>query len=222
MKADARPSYPFEGLRRRHYAALLADPPWKFKSYTALPKNWREVMRGSRAIERHYDVMDLPAIAALPVFEVMAPDAHLFLCATGPCLNQAFFVMEQWGFKYSGVAFVWIKVRRGMRIPLTILEGHTALSLDDFFHVGLGLTTRKNVEFVLLGRRGNARRLAKDVREVVVAPVREHSRKPDDFAQRIERYCAGPFLELFARTTRIGWTTWGNDIFKFAGTRAPL
>jgi N6-adenosine-specific RNA methylase IME4 len=216
MKADVTPPYPFEGLRRRHYAALLVDPPWQFKSYTALPKNWRDGVTYWRSPEVHYNVMDLKAIMALPIREIAAPDSHLFLCATGPCLNQAFMVMEKWGFRYSGVAFVWIKVRRGMRVPLSEIGGRVALSLDDFFHVGLGLTTRKNVEFVLLGRRGAARRVGRDVREVIVSPVREHSRKPDEIARRIERYCAGPYLELFARAPRPSWSVWGNEIYKFA------
>lgn len=83
------------------------------------------------------------------------------------------------------------------------------------FHVGLGLTTRKNAEFVLLGRRGNAKRLAKDVRELILSPRREHSRKPDEMYSRVERYCAGPYLELFARQPRPGWDSWGNETTKF-------
>jgi N6-adenosine-specific RNA methylase IME4 len=65
-------------------------------------------------------------------------------------------------------------------------------------HVGLGLTTRKN-EFCLLGRRGNCKRQSKKVREVILAPVREHSRKPDEAYRRIMEYADGPYVELFAR-----------------------
>jgi N6-adenosine-specific RNA methylase IME4 len=84
-------------------------------------------------------------------------------------------------------------------------------------HVGLGLTTRKNAEFCLLARRGNARREAKNVREIIMSPVREHSRKPDEACARVQRYCAGPYLELFARQERPGWTVWGNETAKFSG-----
>src|SRR5690606_27837582 len=131
--------------------------------------------------------------------------------ATGPCLPQAFEVMSAWGFRYSSVAFTWVKLRRAhderqLRCVPTV---------DSDFHVGLGLTTRKNTEFVLLGRRGNARRIARDVRELIVAPVREHSRKPDEMFARVERYCEGPYLELFARERRPGWTAWGDEVGKF-------
>ena len=128
-------------------------------------------------------------------------------------MNQAFDVIEAWGFLYSAVAFTWVKLARR----------HNQLGLwappmsEKELHVGLGLTTRKNAEFVLLGRRGNARRLDKTVREIILAPVREHSRKPDEVYERVQRYCAGPFLELFARQSRENWTTWGNQATKFDG-----
>ena len=86
------------------------------------------------------------------------------------------------------------------------------------FAIGLGLTTRHNPEICLLARRGRARRIAKDVRELIIAPAREHSRKPDEAYRRIERYAAGPYLELFARQRRPGWTVWGNETGKFTPT----
>ena len=86
---------------------------------------------------------------------------------------------------------------------------------DSDLHVGLGLTTRKNAEFCLLGRRGSCRRNSKSVREIILSPVRQHSRKPDEVYDRIEEYCDGPYLELFARQERPGWTAWGNETTKF-------
>ena len=196
---------PFDGLLRNHYRALVIDPPWRFKSYTALQSaNWRS----RRDAEKHYASMALADICALPVRALAAPEGcHLFLWATGPMLKQAFEVMTAWEFHYSTTAFVWIKLKRShdpmqLRV-LPIAEGD--------LHVGLGLTTRKNAEFVLLGRRGNARRNNKDVREIILAPVREHSRNPAELFSRVERYCAGPYLELFARETRVGWTVWGDE-----------
>lgn len=189
------------------FGCICADPPWYFRPYST--KAQRD--DGSRAIERHYDTMKLADIAALPVREISARDAHLFLWATGPCLPQAFEVMAAWGFRYSGMGFVWIKQRRSF-------DPHQVRMLPNVesdLHVGLGFTTRKNAEFLLLGRRGNAKRIAKDVREVIMAPAREHSRKPDEAYRRIERYCGGPYLEMFARTTRPGWSAWGNEISKF-------
>ena len=127
-------------------------------------------------------------------------------------LRQTFEVIEAWGFRYSAVAFTWIKLKRS----------HNALQLrvlptaESDLHVGLGLTTRKNAEFCLLARRGNARRIAKNVREIILSPVREHSRKPDEAYDRVRRYCTGPYLELFARQSRIGWDSHGHEATKFA------
>lgn len=192
------------------FRAILADPPWHFRARTALQVgNWSS----RRDAEKHYQVMGLDDIMAVPVRDIAAKDCHLFLWATGPCLRQAFDVIEAWGFRYSAVAFTWVKLRRRhdprqLRIVPTE-EGD--------LHVGLGLTTRKNAEFVLLGRRGSPHRNAKDVREIVLAPVREHSRKPDEVQRRIERYCDGPYCEIFARETRPGWHCWGNETQKFRG-----
>lgn len=203
-------SEPFAGLQRKHFAAIMADPPWHFRARTALQVgNWTS----RRDAEKHYPVMGVEDIAALPVREIAAPDAHLFLWTTGPCLRQAFEVIEAWGFRYSAVAFTWIKLKRSMGAGQLSLV--STGDLDALLHVGLGLTTRKNAEFCLLARRGNARREAKDVREIILAPVREHSRKPDEAYRRVERYCAGPYLEIFSRERRPGWEAWGNEVGKF-------
>jgi len=187
----------------------LADPPLHFNSYTALQMQNPE---SGRHVERHYDTMSLADIKALPIASLANPEGcHLFLWATGPCLPQAFEVITAWGFRYSSVAFTWAKLKKSFNgEQLRVLP----TSASDF-HTGLGLTTRKNAEFCLLARRGNARRLAKDVRELIIAPVREHSRKPDETYERIERYAAGPFLELFGRQSRPGWTVRGNEATKF-------
>jgi N6-adenosine-specific RNA methylase IME4 len=148
------------------------------------------------------------------VKDVVAKDAHLFIWTTGPCLRHTFDVMEAWGFRYSAVAFTWVKLKRSFDArQLRVLP-----TLESDLHVGLGLTTRKNAEFCLLGRRGNAKRNAKDVREIILSPLREHSRKPEEARERIERYCDGPYLELFARSQRGGWDAWGNQTDKFEAT----
>lgn len=201
-------TWPFGDLRRGHYGCIAADPPWHFKARTALQVD----NPGSRRdVERHYPVLGVDDIKALPVRDLAAKDAHLFLWTTGPCLRQSFEVIEAWGFRYSAIAFTWIKLKRSHNAyQLRVLP----LAEADL-HVGLGLTTRKNAEFCLLARRGSARRIAKNVREVILAPVREHSRKPDEAFDRMERYCAGPYLELFARQSRPGWDAFGNQVGKF-------
>lgn len=195
-------------LPQGHFKALVVDPPWNFKSRTALQmQNWHS----RRDAEKHYSVMTLDDIKKMPISKIAAKDAHLFLWVTGPCLKQGFEVLDAWGFKYSSVAFTWIKLKKSHN-PRQLRVLPTA-EMD--LHVGLGLTTRKNAEFVLLGRRGNARRIAKNIREVILAPVREHSRKPDEMYDRVRRYCDGPYIEVFSREQREGWTTWGDEAGKF-------
>lgn len=199
-------AWPFEPLAPGSFEIVLADPPWKFKGY-------RPDVPGSRDIERHYPTMNLAAIKALPVGDLAARDAHLWIWTTGPYLEKTFEVIRAWGFRYSGMGFTWIKLRRALD-PLQFRFTATA---DTDLHVGMGYTTRKNAEFCLLARRGNARRVDKAVREVILAPVREHSRKPEEARLRIERY-AGDVrrADLFSREPRPGWESWGNEIHKFA------
>jgi N6-adenosine-specific RNA methylase IME4 len=207
---DIIESGPFAGIARNSAGVVAADPPWKFKSRTALQStNWHS----RRDADKHYDSMTIADLCLLPVADVAAKDCHLFMWTTGPCLRQAFDVMDAWGFRYSTVAFTWAK----------LLQSHNPMQLRMVptigadFHTGLGLTTRKNAEFVLLGRRGSPRRLRKDIRELIVAPRRQHSRKPDEFFERVQQYAAGPYVELFSREQRPGWTCWGNEVGKFTG-----
>ena len=197
------------------FKAIFADPPWSFKQYSDVIRDPSQ----RRDVQRHYQTMTPAEICGLPVASIAARDAHLFLWTTGPRLRVAFDVIEAWGFRYSAIAFVWVKMKRSFDPrQLRVLP-----SIECDLHVGLGFTTRKNVEIVLLARRGRAKRVAKDVREVIMAPVREHSRKPDEAYARVERYCAGPYLELFARQSRSNWTTWGDqkELFDGAQNDAP-
>jgi N6-adenosine-specific RNA methylase IME4 len=115
-------------------------------------------------------------------------------------------VIKAWGFEPTALGFVWVKLNKRASFPI--------LSERNFFFGG-GLTTRKNVEYCVLCRRGQPKRLAADVRELIVSPVRESGRKPDETYRRIERYCAGPRLDLFGRESRQGWTVWGDEATLF-------
>ncbi len=199
-----------DGLPSHHFGAILVDPPWAFKSYApcANPKY-------SRGVERHYPTMTLAAIRNLPIRELAAKEGcHLFLWATGPNLRHAFDMIDAWGFRYSGTAFVWVKLKKSFNANQLRVLPTAACDL----HTGLGFTTRKNTEICLLARRGNARRVAKDVLEVILSPRREHSRKPEETRERVERYAVGPYLELFGREHRNGWVVRGDQLGKFDDT----
>lgn len=178
----------------KKFGVILADPPWNFKTYS---KKGRDRCPDSR----HYDVMSYKDILNLgeQVKRVSADDCVLFLWITDPFLMKGQEVMEAWGFSYSTVAFTWAKTGKGTNWPM-----------------GTGYWTRANPETCLLGKRGSPQRLERDVRQLVVEPRREHSRKPDRIYEDIERLVPGPYIELFARQTRFGWATWGNETEKFA------
>lgn len=206
------------------YGCICADPPWGFRARTALQmSNWTS----RRDAEKHYKVMGIDDIAALPVRDLAAKDCHLFMWVTGPIMVEGKYlqIMKAWGFRPSAVAFTWIKTRRGKANAQFRLVASN--DIESLLHVGLGLTTRKNAEFCLLGRRGNAKRNAKNIREIIMAPVREHSRKPDEYRRRVDAY-VGPgirTLELFSRESWSGvngqWDTWGLEAGKFDGATEP-
>lgn len=184
------------------FGAILADPPWHYRL-------WAENSQDARIASAKYDVMSTAEIAALPVGALAKKNCVLFVWVTWPQLTDALRVIEAWGFKYKTCAFAWLKA-----------DG----TQPDFWkdeipaQVGMGYWTRANSEVCLLATRGKPKRQNADVRQGIIEPRREHSRKPDCVAQRIERLVEGPYLELFARTLRPGWTCWGNETEKFAPT----
>ncbi len=188
-------------LPSRKFSVILADPPWNFKTHSAKGQ--------SRSPEAHYSTLTVPQMRTMPVSDLAAKDCWLFMWTTSPCLQQAFDLMNAWGFKYSSVAFTWVKLNP---------NAPTLFFTPKDLHVGMGYTTRKNGEFCLLGRRGAPKRQRMDVHEIIISPRREHSRKPEETYRRIEAFASGPYVELFSRTTRPGWEMWGNEVGKFEGT----
>src|SRR5262249_25488256 len=150
---DTGPSGVWPGLAGLPYAGaygvIVADPPWRF--------DVRNRATGlGRSADQHYSTMTLADIKALPVGKIAGPDCWLMLWQTGPPLPQALEGMDAWGFRYSSMGFVWVKLRRGYRPDLFGM-------LPSDIAMGLGYTTRKACEPCLLGRRGNPRRLRNDV-----------------------------------------------------------
>lgn len=187
---------PFADLPPGHFSAILADPPWPFAT-------WSHKGQG-RSGEAHYTTMQHQDIEALPVADLAAPDCVLFLWVVQTQIPQAVRLCEAWGFKLKSVAFAWVK---GDSLPL--------FPDDVVTQMGMGKWTRAEFEQCWLATRGSPQRLNADVRQIIDERRREHSRKPDCVHSRIERLVAGPYLELFARAERPGWTVWGNEVNKF-------
>jgi N6-adenosine-specific RNA methylase IME4 len=179
---------------------IYADPPWRFATYSDKGKG--------RSAEAHYDCLTIPEIKALPVADWAAPDSVLLLWATDPLLPRALEVIEAWGFTYKTVGFYWAKLNKTVAAHLS---GDWPLLAERDFFTGMGFWTRANPELCLLATRGKPKRQAGDVRKLLIAPRREHSRKPEEAYQRIERLLPGPYLEMFARRGRPGWAVWGNQ-----------
>ena len=189
------------------FGAIYADPPWRFEVWSGETEvKARKANPGTNvAAGHHYNTMSREEIAALPVGDLAADNAALFIWVTWPTLLEGLELIETWGFVYKTCGFAWFK---GDALPL--------FPDDMRGQMGMGYWTRANSEVCLLATRGKPKRKHADVRQAILEPRREHSRKPACVYERIERLVDGPYLELFARTQREGWTAWGNETTKFA------
>ena len=165
---------------------MYADPQWGY-----------EMKKGQGGAENHYATMGIEESCSRPVQEICDKDCALFLWVTFPQLPEAFKVIKAWGFCYKTVAFVWIKQNKSGK-------GY-------FF--GLGYWTRSNAEICLLAVRGKPKRISKKVFQLIVSPLQEHSKKPEEARKRIVELMGDlPRIELFARRQSVGWDVWGNEV----------
>lgn len=181
--------WPFGDLPPHSFDLIMADPPWLF--------DLRSSAGEGKSAQAHYGCMDLAAIKAMPVLDLAAPDCLLWLWATNPMLPQCLDVLCAWGFQFA-TAGTWVKMTKNGKQ-----------------HFGPGYIFRGACEPVLIGTRGEPK-TTKSVRSAFFGTVREHSRKPEEAYREAEKLMpAARRLELFSRTRRPGWTTWGNEDGKF-------
>jgi N6-adenosine-specific RNA methylase IME4 len=169
---------------------ILADPPWRFRNKSG------KIAPEHRRLTR-YSTMTLDEIREMPIESVTANTAHLYLWCPNALLPDGLAVMCAWGFNYKS-NLIWHKVRR---------DGGSDGR-------GVGFYFRNVTEVVLFGVRGKGARTLQPARRQVnllATRKREHSRKPDELYDIIEACSPGPYLELFARGTREGWISWGNQ-----------
>lgn len=161
------------------FRTILADPPWNIQQ------------KGTRGAERHYPLMSLERIKAMPVSDLAARDAHLWLWVTNATLREGYDVAEAWGFTVRS-PLTWIKLRLGM-----------------------GAYLRNSTEHLLFATRGKAPVNFRSQPTWINAPVQDHSHKPEEQYAVIERISDGPYLELFARRrppSNAPWSVWGNEV----------
>ena len=170
------------------YKIIYADPPWAYKDTR---------QHDPKAGGITYRTMRLDEVKALPIKDLADKDCALFLWVTMPMLNEGLEVIRAWGFKYITCAFVWVKQN----------------PKSDGIYSGLGGWTNANAELCLLARRGRPKRIAKNVKQVVVSHRRRHSQKPDEVRERIVDLLGDlPRIELFAREECEGWDCWGDEV----------
>jgi N6-adenosine-specific RNA methylase IME4 len=175
---------------KSRFHTIMADPPWQFQNRTG------KIAPEHKRLNR-YETLSIDEICALPVAELSLDPSHLYLWVPNALLPDGLAVMKAWGYAYKS-NIVWHKIRK---------DGGSDGR-------GVGFYFRNVTEVLLFGTRGkNARTLQPGRSQVnmIQARKREHSRKPDEQYQVIESCSKGPYLELFARGTRPGWTYWGNQ-----------
>lgn len=172
----------------KKYNLIYADPPWSYRV-------WSDKCKG-RSAESHYSTMSLEDIKALPVGELADKDCVLFMWITFPLLREAWDVVEAWGFTYKSVAFVWVKQNK--KTPSLFW--------------GMGHWTRANAELCIIATKGSPKRQSKSVHQIIMSPIEQHSKKPDETRDRIVALMGDvPRIELFARQKTDGWDVWGNE-----------
>lgn len=182
------------------FKTILADPPWRFTNRTG------KMAPEHRRLNR-YSTMTLEEIKSLPVAQIAAPKAHLYLWVPNALILEGLEVMERWGFTYK-TNLVWYKIRKDGG-P----DGR-----------GVGFYFRNVTELILFGIRGSMRTLKPGRTQVNLLSTRkrEHSRKPDEIYKLIQQCSPGPHIELFARQRWEGWTPWGNEVDNDGGTKHPM
>ncbi|MCM0018528.1 MAG: MT-A70 family methyltransferase [Tagaea sp.] len=191
--------WPFDPLRPLGYGKLIADPAWDYELYSAKGE--------AKSAHAHYRAMPDDEILSLPVGQLAARDCAIWLWCTAPRLDFGMRVLKAWGFRYVTFA-TWLKVTRNGK--------------DSF---GTGYWMRSLAEPVLIGAIGSPaidRRIAARTPNLFRAQRREHSRKPDSAHRYLDGILPHAFgAELFARESRDGWASWGNEATKFDGSVDP-
>ena len=176
----------------KKYDIIYADPPWKYD-------DWK-TSRGTGAVAAIYPTLDIEEIKKIPIKGIASTNCALFLWATMPKLTEALEVITAWGFEYRTCAFTWVK-----------------LNPSNFgIYSGLGYWTNGNAELCLFGKKGHPKRQERNVKQIILAPRTEHSRKPAEVRDRIVRLMGDlPRIELFARQEAEGWDCWSNQLNLF-------
>lgn len=197
---------PFKGLGYKRYRAILCDPPWKYMV--------RSDKGMGRSPDRHYKTMTLAELKALPVRDLCDKNCILFMWVIDTHVDQALELAKAWGFKYKTVGFYWAKTNQDGKTFFQGTGHWTRANPEHVYECYFG-ETEQEVERCFLATTGAPKRVGKNVPRFMSSPRREHSRKPDEIWNRIERLVDGPYLEMFGRQQHGDWTIMGDEANKF-------
>jgi N6-adenosine-specific RNA methylase IME4 len=183
------------GLPSGPFGCILADPPWAFRTYSG------KTGTPHRGIHDHYVTTETVELSKIPVADIAARDAALFMWVVDSHIPEALDLGRAWGFEFKTCAFVWVKSKLG-----------------GWPKVGMGYWTRKQTEQCWLFTRGSPKRIGRGVEQIIHCPRGAHSAKPDRQYEMVEALVGGPRLEMFARSQRPGWSVWGNEVGARDGT----
>ncbi|MDQ4421445.1 MT-A70 family methyltransferase [Sphingobium sp. DEHP117] len=182
--------WPFGDLRMFGYGVLHIDPAWSYQMYSEKGH--------AKSPHAHYDCMSIDELKSYPVGDLAAPDAVMVMWGVFPMMPEALELMAHYGFQYK-TGGAWAK------------QSPTGKA----WSFGTGYIFRGAAEFYIVGTIGQPRQKSKSVRNLIVEPRREHSRKPDQIYRDIEALWDGPYIDVFGRQQRTGWDVFGNEIDKF-------
>ena len=193
---------PFSGLdgiiKGGPYDVILMDPPW---NYTSDPKRWASAAK-------HYTLVPTHTLALLPIPSLLNTPGIVFCWTTSLFLRDALQLCDNWGLHYRGIQFVWVKTSKVTGEPIGA-RGIKPSIVKPLTEVVLAFSNRKSGRPLPLSNES--------IRQTVLAPVREHSRKPDAVHYRLElMYPTARKLEMFSREPKPEWVTWGNETTKFS------
>lgn len=201
----------FAALPPGPFSTIVADPPWDYSRKlsaggTSGFSPAHPSRGGNRGAANHYSTLTMDELKELPVEEVVADQAHLYLWTTSAFVVEAHELAEAWGFSPK-VLVPWIKTKKQSNSAVLDADGDLYAAV----RMGMGLYIRHCAEFILFAVRGKAPTDRNDALGVVFAPQGKHSEKPDQAYEWLERLSPGPRLELFARRPREGYDVWGDE-----------
>lgn len=191
----------------KKYNIIYADPPWQYKNVRKNIVNIRgnSISKNTKQGRVPYDTLSLESIKDISVKSISSDDSVLFLWTTTPYLQKAMDVINAWGFNYKTIAFCWLKTYKAKK-PKSLEYYMSSV-------YGMNYYTKLNFELCLMAVKGKMTPISHKVSGQIIAPRREHSRKPDEARERILHLFGDlPRIELFAREKVDGWDSWGNEV----------